>query len=302
MSSHTVSSTQGSLVRPEGSEQRIARIAELRRAGTPIVMVTAYDVAGARACEAAGVDIILVGDSGANVVLGYATTREVSLDEMLMLTKAARRGTTTALLVGDLPFGTYEASDALAVATARRFADEAGCDAVKLEGAAEMLSRVRAVVAAGIPVMGHVGLLPQGARDASELRAQGRSAAEARRIIDDARALEAAGCFSIVIEAVPAAVSALLAAQLTVPAIGIGAGAAVHGQVLVYHDLLGITEGAGAKFVKRYAAIRDETIAGIRKFADEVRTGAYPQPEHTYRMAPEELAELRTQLPGAGSA
>jgi 3-methyl-2-oxobutanoate hydroxymethyltransferase len=300
MSSHTVSSTPGSLVRPEGSARRIARMAELKRAGTPIVMVTAYDVAGARACEAAGVDIILVGDSGANVVLGYATTREVTLDEMLMLTKAVRRGTTTALLVGDLPFGTYEASDALAVATARRFVADAGCDAVKLEGAGGMVSRVRAVVAAGIPVMGHVGLLPQGARDASELRAQGRSAADARRIIDDALALEEAGCFSIVIEAVPAAVSELLGARLSVPAIGIGAGAAVHGQVLVYHDLLGITEGAGAKFVKRYAAIGAESAAGIRRFAEEVRSGAYPQAEHTYRMAPEELAELRRMLPDAG--
>lgn len=296
MSSHTVSTVQGSVVRPGGSEQRVARMAELRRAGTPIVMVTAYDVASARACEAAGVDIILVGDSGANVVLGYATTREVSLDEMLMLTKAARRGTTSALLVGDLPFGSYEGSDDLAVATARRFVDEAGCDAVKLEGAGEMLSRVRAVVAAGIPVMGHVGLLPQGARDASELRAQGRSAAEAAQIIRDALALEEAGCFSIVIEAVPAAVSELLSPRLTVPAIGIGAGAGVHGQVLVYHDLLGITPGSGAKFVKRYAEIGAESAAGIRRFADEVRSGAYPQAEHTYRIAPEQLAELRGRL------
>ncbi|MBA3890953.1 MAG: 3-methyl-2-oxobutanoate hydroxymethyltransferase [Gemmatimonadaceae bacterium] len=300
MSSHSVDTVPGTTTRPAGSAERLARIAALRRAGTPIVMVTAYDVAGARACQAAGIDIILVGDSGANVVLGYASTRDVSLDEMLMLTRAARRGTSSVLLIGDLPFGTYESSDDLAVATALRFVEEAGCDAVKLEGAGEMLSRVRAVVAAGIPVMGHVGLLPQGARDASELRARGRSADEARQIIEDALALERAGCFSIVVEAVPAAVSELLAARLTVPAIGIGAGAAVHGQVLVYHDLLGITEGAGAKFVKRYAEIAAESAAGIRRFADEVRSGAYPQPEHTYRIAPEELEELRRQIPTRG--
>ena len=166
----------------------------------------------------------------------------------------------------------------------------------KLEGGVTAAPTIKRLVDAGIPVMGHVGLLPQGARDASELRAQGRSAAEAGRIIDDARALEEAGCFSIVIEAVPAAVTEVMVAQLAVPTIGIGAGAAADGQVLVYHDLLGITEGAGAKFVKRYAAIRDETVAGIRQFAEEVRSRAYPGAEHTYRMAPEELAALRRHL------
>lgn len=296
MSSHTATSAPFSTARPAGSAARVDQIAALKRKQQPIVMVTAYDVAGARACEAAGVDIVLVGDSGANVVLGYTTTREVTLDEMLMLTRAVRRGIASTLLIGDLPYGTYEPNDAVAVATARRFVEEAGCDGVKLEGAGEMTSRVRAVVAAGIPVMGHVGLLPQGARTPAELRAQGRSAAEARRIIEDAISLQEAGCFSLVIEAVPYAVPALLAARLTVPTIGIGAGADVDGQVLVYHDLLGMSDSPGAKFVKRYADVGAQIVAAIRHFAEEVRAGAYPQPEHTYGMPEEELAALQRML------
>lgn len=295
MSVHT-STTTAATTRPEGSADRIAGIASLKRSRQPIVMVTAYDVAGARACEEAGVDIVLVGDSGANVVLGYGTTREVSIDEMLMLTRAVRRGVRTKLLVGDLPYGSYEHGDAQAIATARRFVDEAGCDAVKLEGAGEMVSRVRAVVGAGVPVMGHVGLLPQAARDASELRARGRTAEDAARIIADAVALEQAGCFSLVIEAVPAAVTELLAARLTIPTIGIGAGGAVDGQVLVFHDLLGLTAGPGAKFVKRYADLGAAMVTGIRAFAEDVREQRYPAPEHTYRIATEELEELRKKL------
>lgn len=295
MSSHSSTPT-GDARRPDGSAERIAHVAALKRAGQPIVMVTAYDVAAARAAEAAGVDIVLVGDSGANVVLGYGTTREVSLDEMLMLTKAVRRGVRTKLLVGDLPFGTYEHSDEDAVATSRRFVEDAGCDAVKLEGAGEMTSRVRAVVAAGIPVMGHVGLLPQAARDASELRAKGRTADDAVRIIEDAVALERAGCFSLVIEAVPAAVTELLVARLAIPTIGIGAGAAADGQVLVLHDLLGITPGPGAKFVKRYAEIGAQMVAGLEAFGADVRSRGYPGPEHTYRIAEEELEELKARL------
>ena len=300
MSSHTFGSAPTPVGRPAGSQSRVARAAALRHAGQPIVMVTAYDVAGARACEAAGVDIVLVGDSGANVVLGYATTREVSLDEMLMLTRAVRRGLTATMLVGDLSYGTYEASDEIAVATARRFVHEAGCDAVKLEGAGAMISRVRAVVAAGIPVMGHVGLLPQAARDATELRAKGRTAADAKQIIDDAIALEQAGCFALVVEAVPASVSALLTARLGIPAIGIGAGPSVDGQVLVYHDLLGLTDAPGARFVKRYAEIGAQSVAALRAFADDVRSRAYPRTEHTYRIPEDELEALQRLLRAPG--
>lgn len=272
------------------------RLQVLREAGRPIVMVTAYDVASARVAEAAGVDVVLVGDSGANVVLGYTTTREVSLEEMLMLTCAARRGCATPLLVGDLPFGTYEGSDVLAVATSRRFVEEAGCDMVKLEGAGPMLDRVRAIVAEGIPVMGHVGLLPQSARSPEELRARGRTAEEALAIAADAVALEEAGCSAIVFEAIPAALTELLVPRLGIPVIGIGAGAATHGQVLVYHDLLGMTAASGARFVKRYAEIGRAMTDGVRAFADDVRARRYPQAEHTYGMAEPELVKVRAAL------
>lgn len=298
MSSHAFSGTTP-MTRPDGSAERIAHIAALKRARRPIVMVTAYDVGGARASEAADVDIVLVGDSGANVVLGYGTTREVSLEEMLMLTRAVRRGVRTKLLVGDLPYGTYEESDADAVATSRRFVEEAGCDAVKLEGGGPMAQRVRAVVAAGIPVMGHVGLLPQGARDVSELRAKGRTAEDAARIIAEAESLERAGCFSLVIEAVPAPVAQRLTARLTIPTIGIGAGDGVDGQVLVFHDLLGMTEGPGAKFVKRYSDIGERMVAGLKGFAADVRSRGYPSAEHTYGIAAEELERLDGMLRGA---
>jgi len=275
---------------------RAAQLGEMRRASRPIVMVTAYDVAGARAAEAAAVDVVLVGDSAANVVLGYATTREVSLDEMLMLTRAVRRGVRTALLVGDLPFGTYEASDAQAVATARRFVDDAGCDAVKLEGAGEMASRVRAVIAAGIPVMGHVGLLPQGARVPEELRAKGRSAQDARRIVLDAVELDRAGCFAIVIEAIAAPVAELVTQRVGVPTIGIGAGRGVNGQVLVFHDILGMADAPGPRFVRRFAEVGGAMRDGLAAFADAVRTGAFPGPEHTYGITADELDQLRALL------
>lgn len=265
--------------------------------GRPIVMVTAYDVVTARAAEAGGVDVVLVGDSGANVVLGYDTTREVSLDEMLVLTRAARRGCTTPLLVGDLPFGTYEDSDAQAVATARRFVREGGCDLVKLEGGGAMATRAFAIVEAGIPVMGHVGLLPQGARSPEELRAKGRTAEEAVQIARDAESLERAGCCSIVFEAIPAALTDLLVARLGIPVIGIGAGAGANGQVLVIHDLLGMSASAQPpRFVKRYASVARDMAAGVAAFAREVRSREYPLEGHTYRMDPVELEKVRQAL------
>lgn len=269
----------------------------MHASGRPIVMVTAYDVVTARAAEAGGADVVLVGDSGANVVLGYQATREVSVEEMLMLTRAARRGCSAPLLVGDLPFGTYEASDAQAVATARRFMDEGGCDLVKLEGGGEMAARAFAIVQAGIPVMGHVGLLPQGARSPEELRAKGRTAAEAVQIARDAESLERAGCCSIVFEAIPAALTELLVSRLGIPVIGIGAGAAADGQVLVIHDLLGMSASAQPpRFVRQYASIARDMAAGVAAFAREVRSHEYPLPEHTYRMDPVELEKVREAL------
>jgi 3-methyl-2-oxobutanoate hydroxymethyltransferase len=274
----------------------LPQLAEKKRLGEPIVMVTAYDFPSAQVAEAAGVDVVLVGDSGAMTVLGYPTTVPVSVEEMLMLAAATRRGLRTPLLVADLPFGSYEQSDEQAIATAQRFVKEAGADAVKLEGGGAMAERARAIAATGIPVMGHVGLTPQTATAIGGYRAQGRTAARATGVARDALALQEAGCFAIVFEAIPAAVAHELMQRMEIPVIGIGAGASTDGQVLVFHDLLGIREGVGARFVKRYADIQDDMTAGVRAYAEDVRTRRYPGPDHTYSIDPDELALFRSEL------
>ncbi len=272
-------------------------LAEKKRLGDPIVMVTAYDYPSARAAESAGVDLVLVGDSAATTVLGYNTTTPVELDDMLVLARAVRRGLVTPLMIGDLPFGSYEISDEQAIATSMRMVKEAGCEAVKLEGGGETsVKRARAIVSAGIPVMGHVGLTPQTATALGGWKAQGRTAGAAARIADEALALQAAGCFALVFEAIPAAVTEELMAHLQIPVIGIGAGPATDGQVLVFHDLLGIRDGLGARFVKRYANLQQEMNAGVAAYAEDVRTRRYPGPEHTYKIDAGELAELRLTL------
>jgi 3-methyl-2-oxobutanoate hydroxymethyltransferase len=274
----------------------LPRLAEKKRLGEPIVMVTAYDYPSARAAESAGVDLVLVGDSGAMTVLGYPSTVAVETDEMLVLTRAARRGLSTPFLIADLPFGSYEVSDEQAVATAMRFVKEGGCDAVKLEGGNPMsVARARAIVSAGIPVMGHVGLTPQTSTALGGYRAQGRTSAAAARIEVEALALQEAGCFSIVFEAMPTAVAAAIMPKMETVVIGIGAGPATDGQVLVFHDLLGIREGLGARFVKRYANIQDEMNAGVAAFAEDVRTRRYPAPEHDYSIDPGELERFRRE-------
>src|SRR3954468_13792856 len=277
----------------------LPRLAEKKRLGEPIVMVTAYDYPSARAAEAAGVDLVLVGDSGAMTVLGYPSTVGVETDEMLVLTRAARRGLRTPFLIADLPFGSYEVSDEQAVATAVRFVKEGGCDAVKLEGGNAMsVARARAIVEAGIPVMGHVGLTPQTSTALGGYRAQGRTGAAAARIEAAALALQDAGCFSIVFEAMPTAVATEIMAKMDIVVIGIGAGPATDGQVLVFHDLLGIREGLGARFVKRYANIQDEMDAGVAAFAEDVRSRRYPAPEHDYSIEPAELERFKTARSG----
>ena len=272
-------------------------IDEKVRRGEPLVMITAYDFPSARAAEAAGVDIVLVGDSGAMTVLGYPSTIPVSLDELLMLARAVRRGLRTPFMVGDLPFGSYEVSDQQAIETAMRFVKEAGCDAVKLErGNENSVARARAIVQAGIPVMGHVGLTPQTSTALGGYRAQARNTSGAIRIAREALALQEAGCFSLVFEAIPAAVARELMPLLEIPVIGIGAGDATDGQVLVFHDLLGIREGRGARFVQRYADLQDEMVRGITTYAADVRERRYPAPEHSYSIDEGELAAFRTEL------
>ncbi len=270
---------------------------ERKRLGEPLVMVTAYDFPSARAAEAAGVDLVLVGDSGAMTVLGYPSTVAVTTDELMMLSKAVRRGLRNPFMISDLPFGSYEESDQQAVATAMRFVKEAGADAVKLErGNETSVARARAIVQAGIPVMGHVGLTPQTSTQLGGYRAQGRDAGAATRIAKEALALQDAGCFSIVFEAIPAAVTEALMPKLEIPVIGIGAGPATDGQVLVFHDLLGIREGRGARFVQRYADLQDEMDNGVAAYAADVREHRYPAPEHTYSIDSASLAQFRSEL------
>ncbi|HEY1273879.1 MAG TPA: 3-methyl-2-oxobutanoate hydroxymethyltransferase [Thermoleophilaceae bacterium] len=270
----------------------LSKLAEKKALGEPIVMVTAYDYPSAQVAEEAGVDVVLVGDSGAMTVLGYPSTVPVTLDELLMLAAATRRGLVTPLLVGDMPFGSYEVSNEEAVRNAQRFVKEAGCDAVKLERGGTSVERAHAIVAAGIPVMGHVGLTPQTASALGGYRSQGRTAERALEVMHDALGLQEAGCFSVVFEAVPSALTEAIMPRMQIPVIGIGAGPATDGQVLVLHDLLGIYDGHAARFVKRYGNIRVQMVKGVRTFADDVRARRYPEPQHGYTMAPDEIERM----------
>ena len=274
----------------------LSTLAEKKALGEPVVMVTAYDYPSAQVAEEAGVDVVLVGDSGAMTVLGHPSTVPVTLEELLMLAQAVRRGLSTPLMIGDMPFGSYEASNEEAIHNAQRFIKEAACDAVKIERGGTSVERARALVGAGIPVMGHVGLTPQTATALGGYRSQGRTAERALDVLHDAVALQDAGCFALVFEAIPSALTEAIMPRMEIPVIGIGAGGATDGQVLVFHDLLGIYDGHAARFVKRYANVRDEMIRGVTAFADEVRARRYPEPEHGYTMAPDEIARLHERL------
>jgi 3-methyl-2-oxobutanoate hydroxymethyltransferase len=280
----------------ERQPMTLPRLADMKWNAEPIVMVTAYDFPSAEIAEAAEVDLVLVGDTAAMTMLGHSSTTPVSMDEMLVLARAVRRGLKTPLLVGDLPFGSYERSNEQAIDSATRYVKEAGCDVVKLERGGVSVERARAIIRAGIPVMGHVGLTPQTATALGGFKAQGKTADRAAQIAEEAFALEAAGCFAIVFEAIPAQISELLVPKLRIPVIGIGAGVATDGQVLVWHDLLGIYSGHTPKFVKRYAELRDEMVAAVGDYSREVRSRAFPGPEHTYSIEPDELAAFRRYL------
>ncbi len=271
-------------------------LAEMKAAGQPIVMVTAYDYPSALVAEEAGVDIVLVGDTAAMVVLGYPGTEPVSMDEMVMLGKAVRRGLRTPLMVGDMPMGSYESSNELAVQNAQRLIKETGCQVVKLEAGGTSVERARAIIRSGIPVMGHVGLTPQTATALGGYKTQGKTAKGAIQLCEDALALQSVGCFAIVFEAVPAAVTQMIVERIEIPTIGIGAGPATSGQVLVFHDLLGITTGRTAKFVKRYAEVHEQMVRGIRAYAGEVRSRHFPEPDHVYSVEPAELDAFRNYL------
>jgi 3-methyl-2-oxobutanoate hydroxymethyltransferase len=273
--------TAGKLPLPE--------LMEMKRRGEKIVMVTAYDAPSGRLADAAGVDLILVGDSSGMVMHGRESTVPVSLDEIVFMTQWVTRGAKRPLVVADMPFGTYEASDEQAVGNAVRLIKEGGADAVKLERGGTSIARARAIVDAGIAVMGHVGLTPQTATMLGGFKAQGRSADQAKQLVDDALALQAAGCFAIVLEAVPSPVAKAATAALAVPTIGIGAGGETDGQVLVWHDMLGYYEGHAPRFVKRYADLGEVIVEALGRFAEEVRSGSFPEEQHTYKMPDDEL-------------
>jgi 3-methyl-2-oxobutanoate hydroxymethyltransferase len=279
---------------PAPGKLPLTELAAMKRRGDKIVMVTAYDASCGRLADAAGVDLILVGDTAGMVVQGHDSTVPVTMSEMIHMTRWVTRGASRPIVVGDLPFGSYQVSNEEAAHNSIRFLKEGGADVVKLEGAGAMLPRVQAIVDAGIGVMGHVGLTPQSATVLGGFKAQGRTADKARRLVDDALALEAAGCFAIVLEAVPAPVAARVTEALSVPTIGIGAGAACDGQVLVWHDLLGLYEGTTPRFVKQYAQLAPEIREALARYVEDVRSGAFPEERHTYSIPEDELAAFES--------
>ena len=274
----------------------LAGLTDLVHHGKRIAMVTAYDASSAALADEAGLDIILVGDSAAMTIFGHESTLPVTMDEMLMLTRAVTRGVRRAFVIADMPFGAYQTGEDEALRNAIRFVKDAGADAVKLEGAGRTLTRIGAILDAGIPVMGHVGLTPQTASLSGGYKARGRTAAEARRIFDEARALERSGCFAVVLEAIPAAVAARITEALKIPTIGIGAGASCDGQVLVWHDLLGLTRGHVPRFVKRYGDLGATALEALQRYAADVRNATFPDESHTYGMPAEELARFESQV------
>jgi 3-methyl-2-oxobutanoate hydroxymethyltransferase len=281
---------------PAPGKLALPELAEMKRRRDRITMVTAYDAPAALLADQAGVELILVGDSAAMVMLGHSSTVSVTLDEMIFLTRAVTRSARRPLVAADLPFGSYEVSDEQAVASAIRLVAEGGADVVKLEGAGRMESRVRAIAESGIGVMGHIGLTPQSATRLGGFRAQGRTAEAAVKLYEDALALEAAGAFSLVLEAVPAEVAARITEALAIPTIGIGAGAGTDGQVLVWHDLLGMYAGHTPRFVKRYAELAEDIGEALGSYVADVRSGSFPAEQHTYAIPEQELARFEQAL------
>lgn len=267
-----------------------------KKRGVPLTVMTAYDYTAARLVEKAGIDAILVGDSLNMVMLGQDNTTSVTMEEMLHHCRAVARGATLPFLIGDMPFLSYQTSKTDAVRNAGRFLKEGGMDAVKLEGGVRMADKITAVVNAGIPVMGHIGLTPQTLSQLGGYRVQGKTAPAALQLLDDAEALQEAGCFSIVLESIPAPIATLITERLEIPTIGIGAGAACDGQVLVFHDALGLFDDLLPRFVKRYAQIGEQMVEALAQYRTEVRDRAFPQAEHTYEMPPEELEAFFTAV------
>ncbi len=277
-------------------ERKKATISDLhikKREGKKATMLTAYDYPTAKLVDEAGIDMILVGDSLGMVVLGYDSTVAVTMDEMIHHAKAARRGTKYALLVGDMPFLSLQASDEEAIKNARRFVKEAGCDAVKLETAEpHVLKIIKAIIKEGVPVLGHIGLTPQSADKLGGFKVQGKDADAAKKIIDAALALEEAGCFAVVLECVPGKVAHLITQKLKIPTIGIGAGKGCDGQVLVINDMLGLFDRFLPKFVKQYAKLAPQISDAVKRYKEDVESGSFPAGEHTFTIPEAEFKKL----------
>ncbi len=274
----------------------IPDISRRKQQGPPISSLTAYDYPWARIADQAGIDCILVGDSLGMVVLGYSGTVAVTMEEMLHHSKAVARGVERALIVTDMPFGSYNSSHREAITNATRLIKEGGADAVKLEGGTEMAKVAAAIVNAGIPVQGHVGLTPQTANSLGGFKVQGRDAQAAKKLYEDALAMEEAGCFSVVLEAIPTPLAACITKKLSIPTIGIGAGAQCDGQVLVMHDLLGLYDRFTPKFVKQYAKLSQLSLEALSAYKNEVEQRRFPAEEHSFTMKEEELDKLLKEL------
>ncbi len=265
---------------------------EKMQRGEPITMITCYDYPMAHLVEQAGVDIVLVGDSLGMTVLGYETTLPVTMEDMITHTKAVRRGTPNSFLIGDMPYMSYQPSDETAVRNAGRFMAEAACDGVKLEGGVEMADRVAAIARAGIPVMGHLGLTPQSVSALGGFRLQGKDAARAKKIIDDAKAVEEAGAFAILLELVPDRVCKLITERASIPIISLGSGPHAHGQLLIFHDMFGLYPRFKPKMAKLYADAGQVILKGLKQYVEEVTTGKFPQPENWFGIKDEEYEKL----------
>lgn len=274
------------------SKVTTVKLQEMKQRGEKITVLTCYDYSTSKMLNKAGIDVLLVGDSLGMVLLGYDSTIPVTMEEMIIHTKAVARGNSTALIVGDMPFMSYQISKKESIRNAGRFLQEAGANSVKLEGGREVAETVKAINNAGIPVMGHLGLTPQSVNKLGGYRIQGRDEAAARVILDDALALQDAGAFAIVLECVPAEVAKMITEKLDVPTIGIGAGPDCDGQVLVIHDVLGLYSDISPKFVKRYAALHNEISEAVQLYKLEVKTGKFPAPEHCFVMTSKEAEKL----------
>ena len=280
----------------ERQKVTLAHLYDKMRNSQPITMITCYDYPMADLVDKAGIDIILVGDSLGMAVLGFDSTLPVTQDMMMPLVQAVRRGSPHSWLIGDMPYMTYQPSVETAIRCAGRFMAEGSCDAIKLEGGREIIDRVNAIVKSGIPVMGHLGLTPQSASALGGFKVQGKSAAQAKRIVDDAKALEEAGCYSVLLEMVPDRIAEIITQRATVPIIGIGSGPHVHGQVLIFHDMFGLNPKFKPKMVKVFANAGQVILDGLKQYAAEVTSRQFPQPDNWFTIKDEEINELKRML------